>query len=168
MPPIDATGLLLTFARRGEDDAIRQALGRLRVEGAVSVISVGTPVSAPVLSELGCDEVIIYGDGRNARAAITDLRRRRLAMAALIYSDASYAGHLKLEVLALLSGAGWVQRIAPGASSAISRFSLAASVLAKGLSACALAVIGTVICTAAFVCLTLRQTAAGGRRAHRP
>jgi hypothetical protein len=162
------TGLLLTFARRGEDAAIRQAVSRLRADGATSVIAVGTPVSSPALSLLGVDDIAVYGDGRRAWAVICDLRRRRPAMAAVVYSDAGCAGHLKLEALALLSGATRVQRIAPAGGSAIGRASLAAVVLAKGLCACGCAVVGAAICTVALVCLTLRQMAAGGSRASRP
>lgn len=163
-----AAGLLLTFARRGEDATIRQAVSRLRSEGAASVIGVGTPVSAPALSGIGLGELILYGEGRSASAVVHEMRRRRPAMAAIVYSGAGYAGHLKLEALALLSGARRVQRIAPAGSSAIGRASLAAIVLAKGLCACGCAAVGAAICTVAFVCLTLRQITAGGSRASRP
>jgi len=162
------TALLLTFARRGEDAAIRQAVSRLRADGATSVVAVGTPVSAPVLSGLGLDELILYGNGRRAWGVLREMRSRRPAMAAVVYSDAGYAGHLKLEALALLSGARRVQRIAPAGSSAIGRAPLAAIVLAKGLCACGCAAVGAAICTVAFVCLTLRQITAGGSRASRP
>lgn len=161
------TGLLLTFARRGEEAAIRQAVTRLRADGATSVIAVGTPVSASALSALGLDGLILYGDGRRAWGVLREMRSRRPAMAAVLYSDSGYGGHLKLEALALLSGARRVQRIAPAGSSVIGRASLAAVVLAKGLCACGCVLAGTAICTMAFVCLALRQMAAGGSRASR-
>lgn len=163
-----ATGLLLTFARRGEETAIRQAVSRLRAEGVTSLIAVGTAVSAPALSEAGLDDLILYGEGRGAWDVVRELRRRRPAAAAVVYRNAGYGGHLKLEALALLSGARRVQRIAPGVSRAIGRAWLAATVLAKGLAACGCGLVGAAICAPAFVCLTLRQMAAGGSRASRP
>jgi hypothetical protein len=161
-------GLLLTFARRGEDDAILQAIARLREHGVNEIASVGTPVSAPALRELGVGDIIPYGEGHGAQAVIGELRRRRPRMAAIVYWDSGFAGHLKLEMLALLSGARHVWRVAADApAETIGRAELAWIVLLKGLRACGCSLAGAAICGAAFLCLRTRQLLAGGSGASR-
>lgn len=163
-----ALGLLLTFARRGEDDAVGRAVAHVRQQGARDVLAVGTPVSAPFLRVAGADEILVYGDGTGTRAVIRDLRRRRPRLAVIVYLDASFAGHLKLEALALLSGAKRVWRAAPdGPPTAIGRTGLASSVLAKSLRVFGCLLAGMSICVIAFACLRARQMIAGGRRANR-
>ena len=164
----EGLGLLLTFGRRGEDDAVRRAIAHLRQQGAREVLAIGTPVSAPFLRVVGADDILVYGNGTGARAVIRDLRRRRPRLAAIVYLDASFAGHLKLEALALLSGAKRVWRAAPdGPPTAIGRTGLASSVLAKSVRVFGCLLAGMSICTIAFTCLRARQLVAGGRRANR-
>ena len=163
------TVLLLTFARRGEEEAIRQAMAALREAAPDAVIvAVGTPVSGPVLEHLGVDELIIYGDGRGARSVVREARARRPAAAAVVYWGPGFAGHLKLELLALLSGPPRVLRLAPETPvRAVGRSRLALSVLAKVVTAIALTAAGALVCGTALVCLRLRQALAGGHRAPR-
>ena len=164
----EALGLLLTFARRGEDDTVRRAVAHIRQQGATDVLAVGTPVSAPALRVVGADDILAYGDGAGTRAVIRDLRRRRPRLAVIVYLDASFAGHLKLEALALLSGAKRVWRAAPeGPPTAIGRAGLSSSVLDKSVRAFGCVLAGMSICTIAFTCLRARQLVAGGRRANR-
>ena len=74
--------LLLSFARREEEDAIRRAVNLLRAElPGAEITAVGTPVSAPMLSALSAERVIIYGGGRSARDAVEELRRCRPSLA---------------------------------------------------------------------------------------
>ena len=163
------TGILLTFARRGEEEAIRQALSALReaLPGA-DVVAIGTPVSAPVLESLGVDDIIIYGDGRGARSVLREARARRPAAAAVVYWGPGFSAHLKLEALALLCRPPRVLRLAPEAPvSAIGRPRLVLSVIGKTLAAGALASAGAALCGAALICLRLRQALAGGHRAPR-
>ncbi len=69
--------MVLTFARRGEEEAIAEALAWLRREfPRARVAAVGTPVSAPTLRGLGVDEVIEFGGGRGAKATIAEARAR--------------------------------------------------------------------------------------------
>ena len=163
------TTLLLTFARRGEEEAIRQAVTALReaVPGA-DVVAIGTPVSAPALDNLGMDDVIIYGDGRGARSVVREARGRRPAAAAVVYWGPGFSAHLKLELLAIFCGPRRVLRLAPDTPvSAIGRPRLALSVIGKTLAAGALALAGAALCGVALICLRLRQALAGGHRAPR-
>jgi hypothetical protein len=161
------TGLLLSFAREGEESTIRQAVERLHEAGATTVIAVGTPVSAPVLSGLGATDIVAYGDGGGRRSVVRDLRAWRPAAAAITYSDADCRGHLKLEALALLSGARQVVRVTPEGGADIGRASLALVVLGKGIGALGRLLLGAAICSTALVCLSAGQRMAGGSRANR-
>jgi len=167
--PTRPTALLLTFARRGEEAMVRRALDALReaVPGA-EIVAIGTPVSAPALKCLGVDGVITYGDGRGARSVVRQARRRRPAVAALVYWGPGFSGHLKLEGLALLCGPPRVLRLTPESPvSPIGRPRLALSVLGKAVAAGALTLAGAALCGPALICLRLRQTLAGGHRAPR-
>ncbi|HUU55450.1 MAG TPA: hypothetical protein VMY87_11080 [Armatimonadota bacterium] len=161
--------LLLTFARRGEEEAIRQALAALREAApGADIVAIGTPVSTPVLKNLGVDDIITYGDGRGARSVVREARGRRPAAAAVVYWGPGFSAHLKLELLALLCGPPRVLRLAPEALvSAIGRPRLALSVIGKTLAAGALALAGAALCGTALICLRLRQILAGGHRAPR-
>jgi len=163
------TALLLTFARRGEEEAIRQALAALReAVPSADIVAIGTPVSGPVLKNLGMDDIIIYGDGRGARSVVREARGRRPIAAAVVYWGPGFSAHLKLEALALLCRPPRVLRLAPGAPvSAIGRPRLALSVLGKTLAAGTLALAGAGLCGVALTCLHLRQALAGGHRAPR-
>ncbi len=161
--------LLLTFARRGEEQAIRHALARLRSEIAdADVFAVGTPVSTPVLRDVGITSVITYDSKSSARSVVWECRSRRPERAAIVYWGPPFGGHLKLELLALLSGAGITHRFVPGSDpKPIGRLGLTCSVGAKCLRALLCAAAGGLICGAAFVCLLLSQGLTGGGRARR-
>jgi hypothetical protein len=143
----------------------------VKEEGVEEVFAVGTPVSVPSLRGIGVEVVVVYGSGRGPRAVIRDLRRRRPRLAAIVYCDSRFAGHLKLEALALASGAKRVWRLAPGVPwGAIGRARLAWSVFVKSADACGRVLFATGICGVAFVCLRARSAAgglAGGSRASR-
>ncbi len=162
------TALLLTFARRGEDDPIRQAIATLEEQGATEIIAVGTPVSVPVLRVMGIGDVVLYGDGQSARAAVCDLRGRRPRLAAIVYWDSTFSAHLKLEGLALLTGVKHVLRVAPDSQTVtISRFRLAWIVFLKCLLAYVCTTTAAAICGIAFLCLRARQVIVGGSNAGR-
>jgi hypothetical protein len=160
--------LLLTFARRGEEEAIRRAAATLRQSVTQSdLVAVGTPVSAPVLRGLGIPEVLVLGEDGAARAVVAALRRRRPRTAAIVYCGPRFGGHLKLEALALLSGARQVVRVLPDGEARLGRFRLALIVAAKSVQAvCCLAAGGAVV-TAAWAWLRVAQGRRGGRRADR-
>lgn len=167
--PTRTTALLLTFARRGEDDMVRQALDVLReATPGASIVAIGTPVSEPVLESLGVDEVITYGDGRGARSVVRDTRGRRPAVAAVVYWGPGFSAHLKLDALAFLCGPCCVLRLTPESPvSPIGRPRLALSVLGKAVAAGALTLAGAALCGIALICLRLRQALAGGHSAPR-
>lgn len=161
--------LLLTFARRGEEAAIAaaaEAVGR-QVPGA-QIVAIGTPVSAPTLNGLGIDDVIIYGGGRTASQAVREARRRSPRASAVVYGGPGVSGHLKLELLALLTGARAVYRCVPGKPpKPVGRVLLAASAVAKVARAAASLGMAAAICAFAFCYLGLAQLVAGGHDASR-
>jgi hypothetical protein len=160
--------LLLTFARRGEEEPIRRAMALLRPAGAqAGLVALGTSVSAPVLRGLGVPEVLVLGEDGSARAVVAKLRQRRPRTAAIVYCGPRFGGHLKLEALALLSGARQVVRVLPEGEARLGRFRLALSVAAKSTqAACCLAAGGAVV-TVAWAWLQMAQGRKGGRRASR-
>jgi hypothetical protein len=162
--------LLLTFARRGEEQVIRDALAHLRsVIPDADVFAIGTSVSAPVLQEAGVGSVITYGPDSGARAVLRESRSRRPAAAAIIYWEPGFGGHLKLEILALLSGVKIAHRFAPGSDARpIGRLRLAWSVGAKCARVLLCAAVGGLICGIAFVSLLASHALTGGGRARRP
>ncbi len=161
--------LLLTFARRGEEQAIRDALAHVRSEiPDADVFAVGTPVSAPLLRDAAVESVITYGADRGARAVVRESRSRRPAAAAIIYWEPGFGGHLKLEILALLSGVRIAHRFAPGSDARpIGRLRLAWSVGAKCARVLLCAAAGGLICGIAFVSLLASHALTGGSRARR-
>ena len=165
----EARALLLTFARRGEEEAIREAMGTLRQAlPAARIEAIGTPVSAPVLRALGVAEVIVYGEGQGAREIVRQARARKPELVGIVYWGPGLSGHLKLEGLALLSRAGRIYRFVPGARARqIGRFRLAFSVCGKVARALACAAAAGMMCAVALCCLRLRQMLAGGHRAGR-
>ena len=161
--------LVLSFARRGEEEMVRRAVGHLTSEfPGAHVAAVGTPVSAPVLRELGLSEVIVYGGEHGARGVIREVRRRAPGTAAVVYGGPMLSGHLKLELVGLASGAGRVYRFAPGRSErVVGRLRLGLSVCAKALRAAVCLGVGGAICGIALCWLSLRGMMAGGGRASR-
>ena len=161
--------LLLTFARRGEDGEVERALNHLRGPAAggpgAHVAALGTPVSEPVLRQLGVEDLILYGGGKGARAAVREARALRPGTAAILYCGPGFAAHLKLEAFALLSGAGKLHLLSPGLPvKTIGRLRLAWSVSVKALATGVHLLVGALICGVAFACLRLSQMLAGGRR----
>jgi hypothetical protein len=131
------------------------------------VEAVATAISAPVLRDLGVDGILTYGDEVGARKVIGQMRSRRCQAAGLVYCGPGFSGHLKLEALALFSGARHIHRYAPQHRSRVGRFRLACSVAWKAGQVGLGAVVAGLLCGTAFVCLRLRQLLAGGRRADR-
>jgi hypothetical protein len=132
-----------------------------------SVDAVATTVSAPVLGDLGVDGIVSYGGGSGARDVLGQIRSRRYGTAGLVYCGPGISGHLKLEVLALFSGARHIHRFAPEHSSRVGRLYLACSVAWKAAQVGLSAAVAALLCGTAFVCLRLTQLLAGGRRADR-
>jgi hypothetical protein len=160
--------LLLTFARRGEEEAIRRAVTLLRPAGAEGdLVAVGTPVSAPLLRGLGVPEVLVFGEDGSARAVLAQLRRRRPRAAAIVYCGPRFGGHLKLEALALLSGARQVVRVLPEGEARLGRVRLALAVAAKSVQAAACLAAGGAVVGVAWAWLRVAQGRGGGRRASR-
>jgi hypothetical protein len=162
------TVLLLTFARRGEEEAIRRAVTLLRPAGAeTDLVAVGTPVSAPLLRGLGVPEVLVFGEDGSARALLAALRRRRPRTAAIVYCGPRFGGHLKLEALALLSGARQVVRVLPEGEARLGRSRLALTVAAKAAQAAGCLGVGAAVTGLAWLWLRAAQGRRGGRRASR-
>ena len=161
--------LLLTFARRGEEAAIKEALRHLRSElPGRQVAAVGTPVSAPVLRELGVEGVIVYGGGVGARAAVREVRGRAPAAVGIVYGGPGFTGHLKLELVALASAAGRIYQFLPGTKARrAGRGRLLWSVCGKLARAPLCLAVGAAACGTALCWLRLRQLMAGGQRAGR-
>jgi len=161
--------LLLSFARRGEEEMIRQAMSALRGElPEAEVAAVGTPISAPVLRALGVERVIVYGERRGAREVVRQTQRHRPAAAGIVYGGPEFSGHLKLELLAWLSGARRIYRFRPdGTASSTGKLGIVCSICGKALGAAVRLVAGVVVCAAAFCCLRAAQLLAGGHRASR-
>ncbi len=167
----DAGGgaLLLTFARRGEEGVIREAMAALRSRaGSGRVSAVGTEASAQALREAGADDVIVYGERQGARAVVREVRSRRPVGASIVYGGPGFSGHLKLELVALASGAGRICRCRPETSpQVVGRARLLGSVCAKALGVMARLGVGVGVCAVALCWLRLRQVMAGGGRAGR-
>jgi len=161
--------LLLTFARREEEDAIRRAVNLLRAElPGAEIAAVGTPVSAPMLSALGAERVIIYGGGRRVQDVAEELRRCRPSAAAIVYGWPGVSGHLKLELLALLSRARRIYRFPPdGAAGVTGRLGILCSTWAKASASLLCFVAGGLMCVTAFCFLRTSQLLVGGQRAGR-
>ncbi len=161
--------LVLSFARRGEEELVRRAVGHLTSEfPGAHIAAVGTPVSAPVLRGLGLADVIVYGGEQGARGVMRAVRARGPAAVAVVYAEPDFSGHLKLELVALASSARRVYQFAPGRSErVVGRLRLGLSVLRKALCAAVRLGVGGVVCGIAFCWLSLRWMMAGGGRASR-
>jgi len=161
------TVLLLTFARRGEESAIREALALLSHSFPdAAVFAVATPVSAASLELLGVADLVIFDHTRSARRVLAEAARRKPRAAAIVYSGARPEGHLKLEFVALRSGAGRIYRcLSEGSPELVGRVHLLGSVLWKAVLTCGHLVAAAGICCAAFCWLRVAQLLAGGRRA---
>jgi len=161
--------LVLSFARRGEEEMVRRAVGHLTSEfPGAHIAAVGTPVSAPALRELGLSEVIVYGGERGARGVMREVRGRAPSAAGIVYGGPGFSGHLKLELVALASDARRVYQFAPGRSErVVGRLRLGLSVWGKALCAAVRLAVGGVVCGIAFCWLSLRRMMAGGGRASR-
>jgi len=162
--------LLLTFARRGEEQAIRDALVALE-HGfpAASVFAVATPASAPVLKSVWVGDLILHDSPGSARRVLREVAARKPKAAAIVYAGAAPEAHLKLETLALRSGAPAVYRCLSGDRvQVIGRLRLCGSVVCKAVFACARLTAAAGMCCVAFSWLRVAQLLAGGRRASRP
>jgi len=161
------SAVLLTFARRGEDDAMVAAVGLLR-QIAPSVVAIGTPVSARVMERLDLAQITILGKGAPLRGVLREVRRRRPRAAAVVYSGPGLDGHLKLEGLALLTGAPRILRVRPTHPvQSVDRLRLGLIVWAKLVQAAGCLVAGAATCGVAWGWLRLAQRFAGGDRAGR-
>jgi len=164
------TALLLTFARRGEEEEIRRALASLAGEFAgLRSMAVGTPASAPVLRDLGVEQVVIYGEGRGARETMREAKAHGPEIAAVIYCGPGTKGHLKLEALAVSIPTRHIYRFVPGAPArSIGRPALSISVAGKALLVAGSLAVGATVCAVAFCWLRMAQLVGGGWRARRP
>jgi hypothetical protein len=158
--------LILTFARRGEEEAVARAVTLAR-ETARQPVAVGTVTSTPSLKAAGVGDIVTYGEGRGGRTVLRELRARGAQEAAIVYWCPGYGGHLKLELLALASGARIIHRmLLDGKDDRVGRGALLRSVVWKTARAVLAVAAGGVMCGIAFVCLQMSQLA-GGRRASR-
>jgi hypothetical protein len=161
--------LLLTFARRGEEAAVREAVRALAREfPEACVTAVGTPVSADKLRALGADEVIVFDEGSGARGVIRATRSLHAVGTMIIYGGPGTCGHLKLEALALLASGGRLFRYPPeGRVAPVGRAGLLCSAAVKLVRAGLCLMVGAIVCGLAFPHLRAAQVLAGGRRARR-
>ncbi len=161
--------LVLTFARRGEAAEVREALRHLGSElPGARMAAVGTPASAPALRELGLSDVIVYGEGRGVREVLREARGRKPRAAGIVYGGPGLSGHLKLELVALGSGARRVYRFRAGEPArVVGRLGLLGSACGKALGLGIRGIAGCAMCAVALCWLRLRQMTAGGRGAGR-
>ena len=162
--------LLVTFARRGEEQAIRDALVELeRGFPEAGVFAVATPDSAPVLKSVWVGDLIVYDARRPARRVLREVAARRPKAAAIVYASGAPEAHLKLEVVALGSGARAIDRcLAQGRVQVVGRLRLFGSVICKAALAGVHLLVAAGMCGLAFWWLRVAQLLAGGRRASRP
>ena len=163
------TALLLTFARRGEEEAIRRAVAAAlhHLPGA-RLVAVGTPVSAPVLKGLGLSEVLMYGEGQTMRGVFAKERQLAPELAVIVYDGPALRGHLKLEGLAWAARARVILRCAPeGEVRAAGRWALLATLAGKTLWMGLRGVAAALGLAVAYLVLSLSQVASGGRGAGR-
>jgi len=161
--------LLLTFARRGEEAAVREAVRALaRAVPDAHIAAVGTPATADTLLASGVDEVILFGKGRGAREVVRAARSPRAAGTMIVYGGPGRSGHLKLEALALAAGGGRLFRCLPdGAVASVGRAVLFCSAGGKLVRAGLCLLAGAIVCGLAFPYLRAAQVLAGGHRAGR-
>jgi len=158
--------LILTFARRGEEDAVGRAVS-LSHELGRQPAAVGTGTSTPSLTAAGVEDIIAYGEGSGARSVVRELRARRAEEAAVVYWGPGYGGHLKLELLALASGARVVHRILrEGKGDRVGRGALFRSVVWKSARATLTVAASGLLCGTAWLFLQASQLV-GGRSANR-
>jgi len=161
--------IILSFARRGEDEAVRQAVARVREElPDARLAALGTPVSAPVFRSLGIDDVMVLGGERATRDVLREVKARGPRSAAITYSGPGTGGHLKLEILALSLPVSRIHRIVSGeAVRTASRARLALAVAGKIAQAGACLLVAGLACGIAWVWLRLAQLLLGDSRARR-
>lgn len=161
--------VIISFARRGEEAAIRQAIEHVtRDSPGVQLAAFGTPVSAPVLHSLGIEDVMVLGGAQGAREALRAARARRPELAVVVYSGPGTGGHLKLEALALSLPSARLRRFVPGEMyRMVTRPGLALAVAGKLVQAACCLIAGGLVCSAAWIWLRLAQLLRGGRRARR-
>ena len=162
--------LLLTFARRGEEAAVREAVHALAGEfPEARIAAVGTPASADTLLSSGVEELILFGDGSGVRGVIGAARSLRAVGTMIVYGGPGRSGHLKLEALALLANGGRLFRYLPdGRPIPVGRTALFCSAAVKLVRAGLCLMVGAIACGLAFPCLRAAQVLAGGPRARRP
>jgi len=164
-----SVAIILSFARHGEDETIRQAIERVR-EGSpgAHLAAFGTSVSAPVFRSLGIEDVMVLGGERGTRDILREAKARQPRVAAIVYSGPGTGGHLKLETLALSVPVRRIYRVVPNeAVRAVSRSRLALAVSGKFAQTGACLVAGGLACGVAWVWLRLAQLLTGDGRARR-
>lgn len=162
--------MVLTFARRGEEDDITRALALLaQREPGAPVAAVGTPTSEAALRALGLTDVIVFGSpGQSAFAALRAARARRPRAAVVLYRGPGAQGHLKLELLALALGAARIYRTVAGEDiRPVSKIRLGISVTGKLLGAGGCLLAGGGVAGVAWCWLRVAQMLAGGGHARR-
>ncbi|MBN1461439.1 MAG: hypothetical protein JXA57_18075 [Armatimonadetes bacterium] len=158
--------LILTFARRGEQEAVTKAVA-LAHELGRQPAAVGTDTSTPSLTAAGVEDIITYGEGSGARSVVRELRARRAEEAAVVYWGPGYGGHLKLELLALASGARSIHRIVlEEEGDRVGRGAVLRSVVWKIARAALAVAAGGLMCGIALLFLRVSQLT-GGRHARR-
>jgi hypothetical protein len=161
--------IIISFARRGEDEAIRRAVAQVReaLPGA-RLAALGTAVSAPVLRSLGIDDVMVLGGERATRDVLCEAKARGPRSAAITYSGPGTGGHLKLELLALSLPVSRIHRIVPDeAVRTVSRARLALDAAGKVAETGACLMVAGLACGTAWMWLRLAQLLPGGGRARR-
>ncbi len=158
---------LLTFARRGEEPAIRGALEELRARYPEATLrAVGTPASEPVLRGLGVEHILIYTRRHPARRVLEEAQLHMPEATAIVYGGDDFRGHLKLELLAYAIGAPVVLRCrADRPPVELNAWHLAGLLVFKGAQAFARVAVASFVATLA--CLWLCRPGGGGSHASR-
>ncbi len=162
--------LLLTFARRGEEEAIRAAIAALQERHPQArLLAVGTPVSEPVLRGLGVGRVLVYSKEHPARRVLEEAQLCMPEATAVVYQGEDLRGHLKLEALALAVGARETLRCRlTHPPMRVGRLRLGAIVLGKALHLAARTTLGMVVAAAAYGVLRWYGRGGGNPDASRP
>lgn len=163
-------GMLLTFARRGEEDDIKRALAILaQRELGAPVAAIGTPTSEPLLRALGLSDIMVFGSpGQSAFRVLRAARARRPRAALMVYRGPDAQGHLKLELAAIAVGAARIYRmVAGGDVRPVGKIRLGISVTRKLLVAAGSLLVAAGAAAVAWCWLRVAQMLAGGGHARR-
>jgi hypothetical protein len=162
--PAPPRALLVGFVREPEIDLLARAAAALRARlPQAQIVGLAPRSLASLLAAVPVDGWLWQEQALGAGGLVTRLRAARFAWACIAYSGGGPLGSLKLELVALLSGAPRLLAWRRGRLQRLGRAHLAALALAKSALLCSLALFGVL---ASLVAGALLFSA--GRRRARP